>query len=173
MPFVLQLDRGASPLVSGLLLTLWPVGTAVSAPIAGRLTERFSIASIAASGLALFSLALTLLALFSHSAPPLVLVVCAALAGAGFGCYQTPNNAALLGSAPVEKSASASALLATLRQGGQTVGASIVAILFAWAERAEPQHFIELGGPSALGFAAACAAAAAVVSLGRRTARKR
>jgi DHA2 family multidrug resistance protein-like MFS transporter len=173
LPFVLQLDRGVSPLVSGLLLTAWPVGTAVAAPTAGRLAGRFPIAVIAAVGMALFALAMTLFAIFSHVAPPLALMACSALAGVGFGGYQTPNNAELLGSAPLEKSASASALLATLRVSGQTFGASTVAIVFGLAEHARPLDFARVAAPIALGIATACAIGASIVSLWRRDASRR
>jgi DHA2 family multidrug resistance protein-like MFS transporter len=173
MPFVLQLDRGVSPLVSGLLLTAWPVGTAVAAPLAGRLAGRFPIAVIAAVGMTLFAVAMTIFAIFSHVAPPLALMACSALAGVGFGAYQTPNNAELLGTAPLEKSASASALLATLRVSGQTFGASVVAIVFAWAEHAHPGDFARVAAPVALGISTACAAGAAIVSLWRRDASRR
>jgi len=167
LPFVLQIDRGFSPLISGLLLTAWPLGTALSAPFASRLTERFSVRTIASSGLAVFAFALLLYALFSHGAPVPLLLLFGVLAGSGFGCFQAPNNSDLLGSAPIEKSASAAALLATLRVSGQTLGGSSVAIVFAWAERAHPAHFAQAAAPIGLGVATACAMLATVISLRR------
>ncbi len=170
LPFVLQLDRGASPLISGLLLTSWPLGTAVSAPLASRLAERIPVRALASCGLALFAAALVLFACFSHDAAPPALLAFGALAGIGFGAFQAPNNGELLGSTPIEKSASASALLATFRVSAQTLGASLVAIVFAWAERSDPADFVRLAAPVALGVAAACAGIGTLVSL-RRTIR--
>jgi DHA2 family multidrug resistance protein-like MFS transporter len=167
LPFVLQLDRGFSPLVAGLLLTAWPLGTALSAPFASRLTDRLSVRTIATTGLSLFAISLALYTAFSHVAPVAALLAFGALAGIGFGCFQAPNNGELLGSAPMEKSASAAALLATLRVSGQTLGGSIVAITFAWAERAHPVGFAHAAAPVALGIATAFAAVATVVSLRR------
>jgi DHA2 family multidrug resistance protein-like MFS transporter len=54
-----------------------------------------------------------------------------ALAGAGFGLFQSPNNRAMIGSAPKERSGGASGMLGTARLLGQTTGAAIVALLFA------------------------------------------
>jgi DHA2 family multidrug resistance protein-like MFS transporter len=167
LPFVLQLDRGFSPLVAGLLLTAWPLGTALSAPFASRLTDRISVRSIATTGLTLFAIALALYTAFSHVAPVAALLAFGALAGIGFGCFQAPNNGELLGSAPMEKSASAAALLATLRVSGQTLGGSIVAIAFAWAERTHPAAFTTAAAPVALGIATAFAGIATVISLRR------
>jgi DHA2 family multidrug resistance protein-like MFS transporter len=167
LPFVLQTDRGFSPLISGLLLTSWPLGTALSAPFASRLTERFTVRRVASSGLAIFAVGLALYAAFSHVAPVVPLLSFGLLAGIGFGWFQAPNNSDLLGSAPIEKSASAAALLATLRVSGQTLGGSTVAIVFAWAERAHPEHFAQAAAPIGLGIAALCAATAMVFSLRR------
>ena len=50
--------------------------------------------------------------------------------GLGYGFFQSPNNRELIGSAPRSKSTSASGLLAVFRVGGQTFGASLVAIVF-------------------------------------------
>jgi DHA2 family multidrug resistance protein-like MFS transporter len=167
LPFVFQLDRGFSPLVAGLLLTAWPLGTALTAPFASRLTDRISVRTIATIGLTVFAVALLLYTAFSHVAPIAALLAFGAIAGVGFGCFQAPNNSELLGSAPPEKSASAGALLATLRVSGQTLGGSIVAITFAWAERAHAPAFASAAAPVALGIASAFAVVAIAVSVGR------
>jgi DHA2 family multidrug resistance protein-like MFS transporter len=168
LPFVLQLDRGYSPLIAGLLLTSWPLGTALSSPIAARATRRFSVRRLASSGLALTGCAFAGFAVFSHAAPVAVILLLGALAGIGFGCFQAPNNNELLGVGPLEKSTSAGALLAVLRVSGQTLGGSIVALVFAWAERSGTAHFVERSAPIALGIAAAFAALATAISV-RRT----
>jgi DHA2 family multidrug resistance protein-like MFS transporter len=167
LPFVLQVDRGVSPLVSGLLLTTLPVGTGISAPLAARLSQRVSVRTIASGGLALFAVGLALYAAFAHDAPSVALLGFGALAGFGFGCFQAPNNGELLGSAPLEKSGSASAVLATMRVGAQTFGGSVVAVVFAWAERAAPAALVATAGPVALTIAALCAGGAVVISLRR------
>jgi DHA2 family multidrug resistance protein-like MFS transporter len=164
LPFVLQLDRGLTPLASGLLLTAWPLGTALSSPFASRLIDRISVRAIATLGLALATTALALYALFVHTAPLALNVAFGALAGIGFGLFQAPNNSELLGAGPPEKSASAGALLATLRVSAQTLGASLVAIAFAWAERAHTGDFVQVATPIVFGTATACAGLATLVS---------
>jgi DHA2 family multidrug resistance protein-like MFS transporter len=164
LPFELQLDRGLSPLICGLLLTAWPLGTALSAPFSARLSERLSVRTSASVGLALFAVALTLYACFVHVAPEPANAAFGALAGIGFGLFQAPNNGEMVGAAPAHKGASAGALLATLRVSGQTLGGSLVAIIFAWAERGHTAGFVLVAAPVALGIGAACAGTAALVS---------
>jgi DHA2 family multidrug resistance protein-like MFS transporter len=81
------------------------------------------------------------------------------LCGLGFGFFQTPNNRALLSSAPRARSGAAGAMLSTARLLGQTLGAAGVAILF----RAYPSR----GSNVALLTAAGIAFFAAIVSVAR------
>jgi DHA2 family multidrug resistance protein-like MFS transporter len=54
-----------------------------------------------------------------------------ALAGAGFGLFQTPNNRTMIAAAPRERSGGASGMLGTARLLGQTIGAALVSLLMA------------------------------------------
>jgi len=56
-----------------------------------------------------------------------------ALCGAGFGLFQSPNNRAILTSAPSDRSGGASGMLGTARLLGQTTGAALVALMFGLA----------------------------------------
>ena len=81
------------------------------------------------------------------------------LCGAGFGLFQSPNNRAIITSAPRERSGGASGMLGTARLLGQTVGAALVALMFSL-----------FGGHAtvwALGLAAGIALLAAAVSYSR------
>jgi DHA2 family multidrug resistance protein-like MFS transporter len=54
-----------------------------------------------------------------------------ALAGAGFGLFQTPNNRTMIAAAPRERSGGASGMLGTARLLGQTTGAGLVSLFLA------------------------------------------
>jgi DHA2 family multidrug resistance protein-like MFS transporter len=60
------------------------------------------------------------------------------ISGIGFGFFQTPNNRALLGSAPRERAGAVGALQAVMRVFGQTVGAAIVATAFTLSPTDNP-----------------------------------
>jgi DHA2 family multidrug resistance protein-like MFS transporter len=130
LPFFFQVALGHSPLESGLLLTSWPLSVALIAPLAGRLSDRFPVGILATTGLAVFTVGLALYALLPPHASTLQIVLHGIVCGLGYGFFQSPNNRELIGSAPRAKSSSASGLLATFRLSGQTLGASLVAIVF-------------------------------------------
>jgi len=130
IPFYFQGLLGRSDVATGLLMTPWPVATAIAAPIAGRLADRYPAGLLGAIGLSLFGGGLALLALLPAAPADADVVWRMALCGAGFGLFQSPNNRAILGSAPRERSGGASGMLGTARLLGQTTGAALVALMF-------------------------------------------
>jgi MFS transporter, DHA2 family, multidrug resistance protein len=160
LPFEIQ-RVGHSAAETGLLMTPWPVGVALAAPVAGRLADHYPAGILGGLGLVAMASGLTLLALFPAHGSPADLVWRMALCGLGFGFFQSPNNRTLIASAPRARSGAAGGMLATARLLGQTLGAAGVAILF----RAFPEN----GSNIALGVAAGIALTAAAVSLSRLT----
>jgi DHA2 family multidrug resistance protein-like MFS transporter len=156
LPFYLQDALGRSAVQTGLLMTPWPLATAVVAPIAGRLADRHHPGTLGALGLIVFAAGLTLLALLPAAPTEADIVWRMMLCGAGFGLFQSPNNRAILGSAPRERSGGASGMLGTARLVGQTTGAALAALMFG--------VFATHGTLWALGAAAGIALAAAGVS---------
>ncbi|QRK08942.1 MFS transporter [Archangium violaceum] len=156
LPFYFQNVLGRSQVETGLLMTPWPVAVAVMAPIAGRLADRFSAAILCGVGSMVMATGLTLLALLPAHAASGIIVLGMTLCGVGFGFFQSPNNRAMLSSAPKARSGGAGGMQATARLLGQTCGATLVAVCF----RAFSSH-----GPTvALGLGACVSVASAVVS---------
>nr|HRO61945.1 MFS transporter [Burkholderiaceae bacterium] len=58
-----------------------------------------------------------------------------ALCGLGFGLFQTPNNHTIVTSPPRHRSGAASGMLGTARITGQTLGAVLLALIFAIYDR--------------------------------------
>jgi MFS transporter, DHA2 family, multidrug resistance protein len=162
LPFEIQ-RMGHSAAETGLLMTPWPVGVAVAAPLAGYLADRYPAGILGSLGLLAMTAGLLLLALFPHHGTPADLIWRMALCGIGFGFFQSPNNRTLISAAPFARTGAAGGMLATARLLGQTLGAAGVAILF----RAYPGR----GSNLALSTAAAIALAAAMVSASRLSAR--
>jgi len=131
IPFYFQDTLGRSDVATGLLMTPWPLATAVLAPIAGRLADRHSAGILGALGLVIFAAGLWLLALLPVAPTDADIIWRMALCGAGFGLFQSPNNRAIISSAPRERSGGASGMLGTARLLGQTVGAALVALMFS------------------------------------------
>jgi DHA2 family multidrug resistance protein-like MFS transporter len=130
LPFHLQ-RIGFSAVDTGLLITPWPLATAVFAPIAGKLSDRYPAGLLGLLGLAAFGIGLAALAMLSAHAGTTDIVWRMALAGAGFGLYQSPNNRTIQASAPRARSGGASGMQAMARLLGQTMGAALTALVLA------------------------------------------
>ena len=130
LPFFMQDMLGYSAAQTGLLLTPWPLATILTAPIAGRLVERIHPGLLGGIGMFVFSLGLFILYLLPPAPEGWNIAWRMALCGVGIGLFQTPNNVTIVSSAPARRSGGASGMLGTARLLGQTLGATLVALLF-------------------------------------------
>lgn len=159
LPFFLQNTLGRGQVATGLLMTPWPLTVAVIAPFAGRLSDRYSAGLLGGIGLSAFAAGLTLLALLPPHPATADIVWRMTICGFGFGFFNSPNNRAMIVSAPRDRAGGASGMLATARLLGQTTGAALVALVFGLA----PAN----GTTVALGLGAGIAGVAAIVSCTR------
>jgi DHA2 family multidrug resistance protein-like MFS transporter len=158
LPFLLLQAQGRSHLAAGLLITAWPVAVGLVAPLAGRLIARHPGGLLGGVGLSLLALGLLLLALLPAQPASWQVAVPLLLCGAGFGLFQSPNNHTIVTSAPLPRAGAASGMLGTARLTGQSAGAVMLALVFAFAG-------VQGGATVALGLASALAAASAAFSL--------
>ncbi|HXR51254.1 MAG TPA: MFS transporter [Steroidobacteraceae bacterium] len=159
LPFLLQgvLDR--SVMETGLLMTAWPLAVGVTAPLAGRLADRYPAGLLGGIGLVAFALGLLSLSLLGTAPGNADILWRMALCGAGFGFFQSPNSRAIVTAAPRSRSGATGGMLATARLLGQTGGAVAVAAGFHWMG--------VTSGPTLLRAAAMAAVVAAVISVSR------
>jgi DHA2 family multidrug resistance protein-like MFS transporter len=135
LPFILEGSMGWDATATGLLMTPWPVATAITAPIAGRLADRHSAGILGGIGMAVFTTGLVLLAVLPVHAGAANIGWRMAVCGMGFGFFQSPNNRAMITTAPLSRSGGASGMLGTARLLGQTIGATLVALIFGLSGR--------------------------------------
>jgi DHA2 family multidrug resistance protein-like MFS transporter len=155
LPFWFQSVLHRDQVQTGLLMTPWPVGVGLVAPLAGRLADRIPAAILGSAGLLVLAIGLGLMLQLPADAATSAILWRMALCGLGFGFFQAPNNRTMLGSAPRERAGAAGGMLATARLTGMTAGASITALVF----RLTPQDAEHLCLLIAMGIAAAgCAA---------------
>ena len=126
------------------------------APFAGRLADRYPAGLLGGIGLSAFAVGLALLALLPAHPSTGDIVWRMTICGFGFGFFNSPNNRAMIVSAPRDRTGGASGMLATARLLGQTTGAALVALVFGLTAHA--------GTTVALALAAAMAALGAAVS---------
>ena len=163
LPFYFQNGLGRTAVQTGLLLTPWPVLTALMAPVAGPMSDRAPPAILCGVGMVVLCAGLLLLATLPGHPDNWAIVWRMAVCGAGFGFYQSPNLRAIMASAPPERSGGASGIVATSRLVGQSTGAALVALCFGLSA---------LHGPAlALALGACFAGGAGVASFSRLLAR--
>nr|MDP9115625.1 MFS transporter [Acidobacteriota bacterium] len=156
LAFFLQESLGYSVGQTGPLMAVWPIVNALTSPIAGRLSDRYSAAALATIGLLIFSAGLGCVAITSRGAPPLNLIGGLTICGLGFGLFSTPNTRVVLTSSSADRSGAASGMLAMARTLGLVAGAQGVAICFALSG-------VKQGAQSALLVGATAALAGAII----------
>jgi EmrB/QacA subfamily drug resistance transporter len=127
----LQFVLGYDALEAGLRVAPIALVLMVTAPISARLVERVGTKAVVASGLAIVSMALLVLAfatVTSGYAPVLASMV---VMGIGMGMTMAPATESIMGSLPRAKAGVGSAVNDTTRQVGGVLGVAIVGSLLA------------------------------------------
>lgn len=167
-PFYLVQVLGLSTFTAGALFMLTPLGTAVAAPLAGRVADRIGSRGPMVAGLALESAAL--LVLSGAGAATSVVVVAAALFAAGFGLgmFQPPNMSLVMGEFPAGQQGAAGGFSFMARTLGVVSGVAALSTIFA-ARRATAGF----EGAFATAFTVAASAVAVAAAAGLVRVRRR
>ncbi|SEC18522.1 drug resistance transporter, EmrB/QacA subfamily [Amycolatopsis tolypomycina] len=148
-----QQGLGYSPLQSGLSVTPFALGSAVSAAVAGRLVPRFG-RRLTVTGLGMVAAGLLAVALLAEVVPPAASGWAFALplvfAGVGGGMVISPNTTLTLECVPVRMAGVAGGALQTGQRIGTAVGTVVLASVFG--------AVLGRGYPVALSVALGCAA---------------
>lgn len=161
LPFYFIDVMGFSQVTAGLLLSPWPIAAGIMSHTSGRLADRIPIRVLGTVGMAGMTSGLILLSLLGPHPTVLQIVWRAALGGAGFGFFGAPNNRAMVASAPRERSGGAGGIGVMSRLLGQTIGVSLLAVIFELTARGG----VTLHGASlALIFGAGCTAISGIIS---------
>jgi EmrB/QacA subfamily drug resistance transporter len=131
MPFYLLQGRGFSPVQTGLVLTAQPLVMAIIAPISGTLSDRIGTRLPAVIGMAVLSAGLFLLSRLTPETDIITIMLALAVVGLGTGTFISPNNSALMGSAPKNRQGIAAGILATARNFGMVLGVGIAGAIFS------------------------------------------
>ena len=130
-PFYLQTVRLFTPAEAGLLYMPLPLATLAIAPLTGIFSDRHDTRILSSAGMGVMAAGLFLLSRMQADTPSWYIMVSMALTGVGSGLFQTPNNSALMGSAPAENRGVASGMLATARNMGMVLGVAFSGLLFS------------------------------------------
>jgi EmrB/QacA subfamily drug resistance transporter len=131
LPFLLELVRGFPTQVVGLMMMAFPVCMGLVSPVAGVLADRYGSRLISIAGLLVIIAGCLSMITITVDVTPLGFVARMIPLGFGFGLFQTPNNSAIMGSAPRHRIGIASGLLSLSRTLGQSTGLPLMGALFA------------------------------------------
>jgi MFS family permease len=130
MPFYLIQGRTMTAAGAGLVLSAQPLVMAIVAPISGSLSDRIGTRIPGTLGMLLLSVGLWLLSRLQEGTPVSQVAWMLALCGLGIGLFTSPNNSALMGSAPRNRQGIAAGILATARSVGMVVGFGMAGAIF-------------------------------------------
>ncbi len=131
MPFYLLEGIQLSPLETGLLMAVVSVVTLIVNPISGSLSDRFGPVWLSTLGAGATATAFLLMLDFDLQTKISTIVIDLVLLGVGVGSFQAPNNSTIMGSVERERLGSASALIATQRQMGISMGMAFSGAIFS------------------------------------------
>jgi MFS family permease len=112
------------------VLTAQPIIMAIVAPISGTLSDRIGTRIPAVFGMSVLSVGLFLLSRLSGDSSIQSVMLALAVVGLGTGVFISPNNSALMGSAPKSRQGIAAGILATARNFGMVLGVGIAGAVF-------------------------------------------
>ena len=159
MPFYLIQGRGLSASAAGALLMVQPAVMAVTAPLAGSLSDRVGSRLLATVGMTIMAVGLVALATLPPSVSLVAVAATLAVVGLGTGTFISPNNSALMGAAPRHRQGVAAAVLAEARNVGMVLGVGMAGAIFTTFLPRTPGAADYITAASAALYAAAAAAA--------------
>ncbi len=131
LPFYLERVKGFDTRQTGLLLTVFPAALGLLAPVAGALSDRYGSRGISLIGLVIFGGACLSMASLKEDTSTLGYIIHLLPVGLGAGIFQSPNNSAIMGSAPREQLGVVSGLLSLSRTFGQVTGLPLLGAIYA------------------------------------------
>jgi MFS family permease len=134
-----------SPSVAGLFLTVNSTATMLTGPVSGWLSDRYGAVWFSSLGAALVATGFCFMLGFDLQTPVMTIIAVLLTLGVGIGTFQAPNNSTLMGSVDRKRLGSASALIATLRQVGLSLGMALVGTMFTARWAAHRIHFSDQG----------------------------
>lgn len=133
LPFMFLSNMGFPEITTGFLMTPWPLATMIISPLAARFVERHNPGVTAAAGMAVYAIGIVLLlSLPSTGSSVWNIALRMAVCGIGFGLFQTPNNIVMVMATPIKRTGAAGGMQSTARLTGQTLGATIVSMIFSF-----------------------------------------
>jgi EmrB/QacA subfamily drug resistance transporter len=142
VPFYLIQGRGFSAAKAGMVMTAQFLSMVVVAPVSGRIADRIGSRGPATTGMAILAVGLFILSAMNGESALHLVVIGLVVTGVGVAIFVTPNNSAMLGTAPPGRKGIASGILATSRLLGMATGVSLAGAILAGVVGGRSAHGI-------------------------------
>lgn len=130
LPFYLELVLHQPLQAVGLLMAVVPLSMAFVQPASGMLSDRLGTRKVTMVGLCIIFAGYLLMTTLRADGTPLGFVLRMLPVAIGMAIFNSPNNSAIMGSAPKDRLGVASAVLSTVRTLGQVIGISVLGAFF-------------------------------------------
>jgi MFS family permease len=158
MPFYLIKGLGWTPSKAGLILTIQPLLMAVTAPLSGTVSDRLGHSRLPAIlGMAILAVGAAWLAQLQTNSSWLHTAVGLGIVGLGTGMFISPNNSALMGSAPRNRQGIAAGMMATARNVGMVLGVGVAGAIVTTMMVSRPSGRLLEAVTTAFWVSSACA----------------
>ncbi len=130
LPFFLTHVVNMDARHAGMVMATLPLCMAFVAPVSGFASEKISHRLLTSVGMALTAVGLYSQTLLTADSTMLRCALGQAVLGVGFGMFLSPNNNAVLGSAPRAKSGLAGSIMALVRNFGMASGIALATAVY-------------------------------------------
>jgi len=130
LPFYFENILHYSPTVSGLMMTIPPLSMAISAPLAGNLSDKIGPTRLTTASFILMIMAFLSLSSLDQQVNLPLIITGLLLLGVGNGCFGSPNNSAIMASIPSNKTGYTGGFISTIRNFSFSLGVAVSVATF-------------------------------------------
>lgn len=131
LPFYLENILEFPSMKVGLLMGIIPLMLGLTSPLSGVLSDRLGSRRISIAGLLMLFCGFVAAATLDRQTTVAGYALRVFLVGAGIGTFMSPNNSAIMGTAPRHRLGIVSSMMAQSRTLGQTVGVAVIGAIWA------------------------------------------
>jgi EmrB/QacA subfamily drug resistance transporter len=150
LPFYLVRVLHLSSTQSGYLLAPIAAMLVFSAPLGGRLADRFGTRAICTLGASINCLGLLYLSTLDSDTTQLGVVLRMVPLGLGSGLFQPPNNSSIMGTVPNNRLGIASGMISAIKNFGSMSGVAVTSVLFTALQTGALERMRAGGGTAAI-----------------------
>ncbi len=127
-----QYVKGFNPELTGFILIVSPIVMSITAPYAGKLSDKMHPQKIATVGMVITTFSMIILSFLDKNTPLYIIILAMALQAFGTGLFSSPNLNAVMSSVDEKDAAYASAGQLTTRAIGQSMSLGLLTLVFSW-----------------------------------------